>query len=150
MGRGNTDAHLLPFLPFPPAGHYRSLVALQSLPGSGNGSMPRSASTASVGSTGAPKDEDELVLISPKPRTANPNPQVTTPSSLVVVKKDGDAEGDGEKPPPVSPGRIWGLSRPESKWVALAVVMAVVNGCTFPAVRTHVLELTCWMSVSRW
>lgn len=95
--------------------------------------MPRTASTASMGSANTKKDDDddELPLLSPKPTTTT----TATPSSLVTVARPGGKEEEAQQPPQVSSRRIWGLSRPEAKWVALAVGMAVVNGCTFPAVR---------------
>ena len=102
--------------------------------------MPRTASTASMGSAGgnttaSNKDDDELVLLSPKPHLNHNNPSAAgggAPASSIAVQQGGKEE---EQPPQVSSRRIWGLSRPEAKWVVLAVVMAVVNGCTFPAVR---------------
>lgn len=69
--------------------------------------------------------DTEALLISPKPRQqgGGGNP------SIVVKGTDTGTENL----PKVKSRRLWGLSRPEWKWVMLALIMAVVNGCTFPA-----------------
>lgn len=95
--------------------------------------MPRSASTASMGSTNSLSQKQEPLL--------SPSPNAPLPV-LVQTEKD---EEDDSKPPSVSSGRIWSLSRPEGKWVVLAVVMAVVNGCTFPAVCFVMVVVGCWL-----
>ena len=113
-------------------GHYRSLVSLQTIPGAGEEGMSRNSSVNSLGSMGSKtasslnlksaaalaKQEEEEALLSPSPKQ---------PSAIVVSK---EAKPKLDK---VDSRRLWSLSRPEWRWVALAVVMAVVNGCTFPA-----------------
>jgi len=73
------------------------------------------------------EEDEEVSLISPKkPRSHN---NITSPSS-VVVKGNASDDASLDK---VDKHRLWNLSRPEWKWVGLALIMAVVNGCTFPA-----------------
>ncbi|KAM3576986.1 hypothetical protein VYU27_001127 [Nannochloropsis oceanica] len=70
---------------------------------------------------------EEDMLISPKKPRSHHN--ISNPSS-VVVKSNASDDSTLDK---VDRNRLWNLSRPEWKWVGLALTMAVVNGCTFPA-----------------
>jgi ATP-binding cassette, subfamily B (MDR/TAP), member 1 len=102
-------------------GQYRGLVELQALPGAQ-----------------AQVDGDAMVILPTKHvRQASASPRSVGSLSRQTSHNFNDVmvttlEPDKETPPPVESSRLWRLSKPEWKWVMVAVASAIVNGCTFP------------------
>jgi ATP-binding cassette subfamily B (MDR/TAP) protein 1 len=99
-------------------GQYHSLVTLQT--------MPQMASTQQLDGP-----EEELPLL-PSPRSLRQHSNNLTPSGVTSRQNSFIETKEEQKLPPLDSKRIWKYSAPEKKWVVLAVIAAIANGCTFP------------------